>query len=154
MPTDGSTSPTFEYTVTSTSPQCISSSNIATNGQGSIVCKPTIVSKGWCLLSMLQHPVTKLLETSRTTLWERALQLLWPLLRPQLPLPSIPLHQILWRQEPTLAQMDNANASAISTSTMVLQILFKVLVSSVAQSAVLNVCVRCQCFLIYSPLGN
>lgn len=156
MPTDGSTSPTFKYTVTATGPLCITSRDIVANEQGSIVGKPTIVWKGWCLLSTLLLPVRKLLQTSRTTLWEWVLQLLSPLVPPQRLLPSmllplLPLQQPLRRPEP---QMNNVNASATSTSAMVLQIVFKVSVSSVAQSAVLKVCPPSQYKLIPSPLGN
>src|SRR5947207_11409527 len=87
MPTDGSTSPTFEYKVTATSPLCTSPLDIVTDEQGSIACKAPIVCRGWCLLSMLHHREKKVLKTTRTMLWGRGrgriLQRLLPLARPR-----------------------------------------------------------------------
>lgn len=122
MPTDGTgTLPTFQYTVSVSTPLCIHSHSSLANLKGSTVGKPATAHRAWSSLSTLQPQGPSASQTTSRWLWQvvhlRSLQL------PPHPRPSLctrlRLHQprLLQRtaQEQTSAPMDNVNVSAILT---------------------------------------
>src|SRR5277367_1939775 len=123
QPTDGTgTMPTFQYTVSVSTPLCIYSHRSFANPKGSTVSKLVTAQWEWSSLLTLRPPDPSALQTINHWLWQvvllRSLQppphlrlsLCTRLLHLQ---PQVLHHHQHTAQEQTLAPMDNVNVSAI-----------------------------------------